>query len=636
MKVIGQTPTASVTAKTKEAPSKPQSYQWWKAKSKEQRGSQAVVTANFLKQNQGFRQDKSSAYARLYGNQSLFGFSATTKISNNKSMPNDRPTFNLIQSAADTLISRITQSRPSPNFLTDAGNYKERNLAKKLNSFVQGEFYSTKAYDKTALIFKDALIFGTGCLKVYENDNRVALDRVFCTELFTDPNESFYGEPRCLYQVRLVDRQVLAANNEGNKAAVEGAETAYIDDSPDSNKSSSDQIIVVEAWHLASSKDSTDGRHIIATSAGTILDEEYTKPTFPFVFVHYAPPQAGFWGQGLAEQLTGTQVEINRTLFTISRSIQLVGVPRVFQEDGSKVVRSSHNNDIGVIVTYQGVKPSYEVAQCVPGEVYAQLERLIRFGFQQCGVSALDAGGQKPAGLNSGEAIRSYDDISTDRFASLAKRYDNLFVDLAYLVTDVAKDICEREGSYATIYPNKDGTKEIDLTKADLLKDQFVIQVFNMSSLPKDPAGRVQKVTEMVQSGMITLKEGRRLLDYPDLNQIEKLANASEERIYQMLDAIVEDGEYSPPDPFLDLSLAKDIVVQYYNLYVSAKLEEERAEMLRTFYTQVQALLMEASAPPPGLPAAPGAGDPSQASPQASPEAPPTNPLIPNAPGASQ
>src|SRR5712671_1961465 len=90
-------------------------------------------------------------------------------------------------------------------------------------------------------------------------------------------------------------------------------------------------------------------------------------------------------------------------------------------------------------------------------------------------------------------------------------------------------------------------------------------------SLPRDPAGRLQKVTEMIQSGMITIREGRRLLDYPDLQQVEKLANASEERIFKYLDGIVEDGEWNEPDGFMDLELAKELTVQYYNLYVPAK-----------------------------------------------------------------
>ena len=264
------------------------------------------------------------------------------------------------------------------------------------------------------------------------------------------------------------------------------------------------------------------------------------------------------------------------------------------------------------------------MAPAVPQELYAQLERLIQFGYQASGVSAMQAGAQKPAGLNSGEAQRVYDDISTDRFAALSKRYDNVFIDLAYAMIDKAMDIAKETGKYQTVYPKKDGTKQIDLPDMDLLQDPFVIQCFNMSSLPRDPAGRMQKITEMVQSGMISIKEGRRLLDYPDLGQIEKLANASEERIFQILDRIVEEGIYTPPDPFLDLQLANDLSVQYYNLYSAAKLEEERAEMLRTFFTQVQTLKQAATPPAPM-----GAG----VAPQANPEPLGTNPLIPNAPG---
>ena len=261
--------------------------------------------------------------------------------------------------------------------------------------------------------------------------------------------------------------------------------------------------------------------------------------------------------------------------------------------------------------------------------MYAERDKLIQYGYQQCGVSALQAASAKPQGLDSGEAIRTYDDISTDRFASLARRYDDLFIDLTYQIIDLAKDICTREGSYSTVYPNKNGTKEIDLKEADLINDNFIVQCFTQSSLPKDPAGRLAKITEMVQSGMISLQEGRRLLDYPDLEQIEKLANAGEERIFQILDEIVESGKYTPPDPFMDLGLATQLVTQYINLYGQCKLGESKMAMLRDFFNQIQALIKQGQSPEPGK--IPVQGGP-VAPPQAAPEAPPTSPLIPNAP----
>lgn len=603
-----------------------QSYQWWKTEDKTQLTEQLLTTAAYLKEAQSYRYRQASIFSRLYGNMSLFNFvgSNQNRLDSQTGLPQDRPTFNLIQSAADTLVSRITQARPAPVFLTDNGDYKERRLAEQLNQFISGEFYQTEAYRKTAIMLRDALVLGTGIIHTYETeDNKVGLERTLPTELLIDPNEAMYGEPRQLYRIKLYDREVLMELAPKHKEMIAKAEKAFPDNSIDSTKTVSDLIMVVEGWHLRSGKNADDGRHVIAISSGTLVDEEYTKDKFPFTFLHYSERLLGFWSQGLAEQLTGTQIEINSLLYTISRAIKLVGVPRIFVEAGSKVNKAAFNNEVGTIIEYRGTKPIYEVAPAVPQEMYAQLQRLIDYGYQQCGVSMLSAASQKPSGLNSGEAIRSYDDISTDRFAALSKKYDNVFVDLAYQITDLAMDIAKRDGKYQTIYPNKDGTKQIDLPKMSLLKDPFVIQCFNMSSLPRDPAGRMQKVAEMIQSGMISIKEGRRLLDFPDIQQIEKLANASEERIYQILDKIVEDGDYTPPDPFLDLQLAEELVVQYYNLYAAAKLEEDKCQMLRDFHSQIQTLKLAAQpAPMPGE--APNA-------PQASPEALPTSPLVPNA-----
>lgn len=624
-------PKSKITMKTKPVSETLTMLEWWTIKDEDKAASAMLTTAAYLKETQGYRYRQAAVFARLYGNQSLYSFAGTNlnKSDTPLGLPQERPTFNLIQSVTDTLVSRLSQSRPQPVFLTDDGDYKQRNLAKKLNAFVLGEFYQTKAYEKGTTALRDACVEGTGVVHVYETpDNRVGLERVLLTELLIDPNEGAHGEPRQLYRIKLVDRGVLMANFPKFKKKIELAAKGTVDSSADSSKSVSDLVMVVEGWRLPSGKNVNDGRHTLACSMGSLVDEEYTKDRFPFSFLHYSPRLLGFWAQGVAEQLMGTQMELNSILFTISRAIKLVGVPRVFQEEGAKVVSAHHNNEVGVIVKYRGIKPSYEVAPCNAPELYAERDKLIQYGFQQSGVSALQASSQKPAGLDSGEAIRTYDDISTDRFASLARRYDNFYVDLAYQVIDLAKDIAERDGEYSTVYPNKNGTKEIDLPEADLLNDTYVIQCFTQSALPKDPAGRLAKVTEMVQAGMITLQEGRRLLDYPDLEQVEKLANAGEERILQCLDKILEDGEYTPPDPFMDLALATTITTQYINLYSNAKLEEERMAMLRDFFNQVQAI--KAAAQPP--PMAPGAS-PDGAAPQAAPAPPPVSPLIPNAPG---
>lgn len=615
---------AQVLVKTKSTKDKqPQGYNWWKARSKAELSSQVIETAAFLKEQQQYRYRQASIHARMYGNLPLANYAGSnlTKMSSPNTLPVDRPTMNVVQSCVDTLVSRISQSKPKPLFLTDNGEYKQRNLAKQLNQFIAGEFYQTDAYELGETILRDSSILGSGVIHVYENDEKVCLERVLLTELMVDANDAFYGTPRSMYRFKLVDRSVIAEAIPKYRSQIEAAEQAYPDDSGDSQRTMSDQIMIVEAWHLPSGPEAGDGRHVICCTAGTLCDEDYDKDDFPFVFIHYSPRLVGFWAQGLSEQLAGTQIEINKLLVTISQSISLVGVPRVFVEDGSRVVKAHLNNQVGSIVTYRGTKPEYEVAPCVPQELYAQLQRLIEYAYQQSGISALAATSQKPAGLNSGEAIRSYDDLQSDRFATLNKRYDNMYIDLAYKVIDLAKDIAERTGKYMTVYPNKDGTKEIDLPQAKLLEDPFVIQCFDSSALPKDPAGRLEKITEMMQSGIIQPDEGRRLLNFSDLEQVDKLKTAAEEKIYKILDDIIDTSKYVPPDPFMDLQKANEIVVQYYNLYTTANLEESKAELLRNWHSQV--LTLQQAAMPPAPAPMPGA------TPQAVPNQRPTSDLLP-------
>ena len=627
-------PVEKIKVKTKATPdAKNELQEWWPDDlSDEKRAAALCGTAAYLKTNQTYRTRQLAVDVRMYCGLSVYSYAGSniSKMDQTKTLPDDRPTFNLIAACTDTLVARITQSRPTPVFLTDNADYKERHLAQSLNQFILGEFYQTKAYEKGAQALRDCCVMGTGALKVYEDDDtsRVAVDRVMVTDLFIDANDAVHGDPTQLYQLKLMDRGRLLSRTKEKDARkiIEDADNAYPDNTPDTGRTVADQIMVVEGWKLPTgdkeSANYTPGRHTIACVNGMILDESWEKDSFPFVFINYSDPFLGFFGQGIATRLFGTQLTLNRILYTIARAITLVGVPRVFQEQNSKVVTAHNNNEIGVIVKYSGVKPSYEVAPCNAPELYSERDKLIQYGFQQEGISVMQATSQKPEGLDSGAAQRAYDDISVDRMYTVSKKYSNAYIQLAYKITDVAMDIAKRDKKYQTIYPNKDGTKEIDLPAMKFLQDPFVIQCFDESSLPRDPAGRTSTVIEWVQSGMITLKEGRRLMRAPmDLEQNEKLSNASEERIFKYLDEIVESGKWNPPDAFMDLDLANELVVQYYNLYVAAKLEEKKAQMLRDFFTQIQTLKQAAMPPPVPQPGA---------APPANPMPTPTSPLIPN------
>ncbi len=342
---------------------------------------------------------------------------------------------------------------------------------------------------------------------------------------------------------------------------------------------------------------------------------------FPFVKLGYNPNIVGWFSQGLCEILMPTQMEIYKLLIIMSQAIELMGVPRILVEEMSKILETSFNNNIGTILKYRNTPPQFVNATANNSELYEWVKWLIQNAYQMSGISAMSAQSAKPAGLNSGEAIRSFDDLQTDRFAAFSRRYQDMYTDLSYLMIDCAKDIAEETGSYTTVYPNKDGTREIDLKQAGLLKDTYVIQCFEESSLPRDPAGRQARLSEMLAAGEISMQEFRRLSSFPDLAQSDQLANALEERILKTLDDIVEKGMkgYAPPDPFiLDPSdLATTLTVNYINKYSVTDIEGEKLELLHDYFTQVQVLKQKA-APPMAAAPAPTAPMPPVAPPAAS------------------
>lgn len=581
------------------------SYQWWLASTEREQASQLVSTANYLQKNQQYRVKQASIFNRVVSGKPLMNYALNSKLlDTSNQLPIDRPTMNVTYSCTDTLVSRLTQNRPQPVFLTDNGHYKERNLAKQMNQFITGEFFRTRAYEIGAENMRDATHFGDGFVKIFEKDKKVALERVLETELWVDKNDSYYGNPQSLLQTKLVNRSVAEAVFPDAFKEISKAMKAYVDGSSESTETVSDQIIMIEGWHLPSSEDADDGCHMIACSEGLIFKEKWNKQTFPFVKLSYDPNAVGWWSRGLVEILLGTQIEINKMLITASQSINLLGVPSIWIDEMSKIVETSFNNNIGTIGKYRGNLPTWQPGSTgLSQDFYDHLQRLITYAYQQSGISALAATSQKPMGLNSGEAIRSYDALQSDRFAAFAKRYEQYYIDLAYQVIDLAKDICERDGSYTTVYPNKDGTREVDLPKASILKDTYVIQCFDQSSLPRDPAGRYSMLSEMLAAGEIDVKEFRRLSGFPDLKQSDILANALEERIFQILDGIVEEGAYIQPDPFLldPTGLALTLTTQYINLYAGAKLEESKMQMLRDFFIQTKNLVSTATTPPPQI-----------------------------------
>ena len=616
-------------------------YQWWLAEDEKTLCSQLLSTAEFLRNYHSADVRQASIYTRLFSGKPLYNYLASTStLDNSQQMPMGRPTANIVYSCVDTLTSMITEDRPLPTFLTDGGNYKEQKISKEMNKFIAGEFYRMKAYEIGSEIFRDSCVLGNGMAKLFKRIEKVNgkkfgfvdLERTLKTEYLVDFNDGYYGKPRALIHRKPCDRGVLAELMPDESGKIYSSQTATIDTSPQSTETVSDQIIVAEGWHLPSSRYAKDGRHVMVCSEGVLLDEPWTVDYFPVEKLDYNRNTVGYFSQGLAEILFPTQMEIYKCLILASQSLELTAVPKIIISELSKVLETAFNNNISSIIKVKDMSqaPQFINPTANNPELYKYIDWLINNGYKMAGISELNASSQKPAGLNSGEAQRVHQDIQSRRFAALERRYQDWFPGLAYKTIDFAKQIAEETGKYETVYPGKDGTRTVELPKANMIKDTAVIKCYEQSSLPKDPEGRQAKLSEMLAAGEITTQEFRRLSNFPDLEQSDQLANALEERILHDLDLIIDEGDYSEPDEFLldPTDLATKLCVQTINKYFVSDLEDEKMQLLYSYFTQIQMLKQKAQPPPPPPQPMPGApAQPPQAGPL--PVAPPAQSMGP-------
>jgi len=222
-------------------------------------------------------------------------------------------------------------------------------------------------------------------------------------------------------------------------------------------------------------------------------------------------------------------------------------------------------------------------------EYYSHLMNLKASAFEQAGISQLSAAALKPAGVSSGRALRELNTIETDRFATVGQNYERFHMDLDRLSIDTIKDIEKEKKGYKVKAVDRKFITTIDWKDVQLTEDEFVMKAYPVSSFPQDPAGRLETVQEFGQMGMYGPRTLRRLLDFPDLEQVEDLGTAQEDYIHKVLEKIVEDGEFTDgADSFVDFDLALELATEYYFQGKNNNLPEDRINLLIVFMNQIK------------------------------------------------
>lgn len=595
---------------------------WWEVEAEEM--ARAVVDAGADLKTQGTNRAQAMLrHARLYENcdiETLDGRAFSDAVVRAIIMGSGLMSLNVGASCVDTLAAKVTKNRPRPTFLTSGASWDKQIKARNLDKWCKGYFYETKVYQKARPVFIDGCTFGTGALQVFPTEgNKLDCERVMPQELFIDDLDGQYGCPRQLLRIKYVPRDVLVRLfPKFEQEIIDAGKQERAQDPTATPEVAENTVEVWEAWHLPSSEKADDGRHAIVIDGCVLFEEKWKITKFPFVFYRFKRRTTGFWGKGVIETVQPIQVELNRTVRSISNQMRRKGKGRTFVQIGSKIVPAHLTNaDGGDILFYTGAPPVVDNNNAIAPEEFQYVIQLRQQAFQECGISELSAAAKKPSGLDAAVALREYSDIESERFAPQHQDWEQIFLDYADLSIDL---ITKQYGwtGYKVLVPGRRDLLEVDWSDVDLERDSYVMQMFPTSSLPQTPSARYQKVKEMMQDGFVDKPVAQRLLEFPDIEAESNLGNAiiddADATISAVLDAA--DPKLMPLEPYqnLDLIIQRGTAAYLYARHRGCP--EDRLRLLRNLIDNATSQKAAMMAPPPA-PAMPGAAPPMPGAPPA-------------------
>ena len=542
-------------------------------------------------------------------------------------------TENVIASNVDTVSAVIASTDVRARLMTTDADWDQQRTAKHLEWYADGLTTTLGIPEKCRYAFKSAALKGTGLLKVYvDKFKQIRVDQVQVDDIVVDEIECKNGEPRQMHYRTLLDREDMKAQFPEHEDEIEKAQM-----SPGRNwrlwagyrPVKQNEIVVIESWRLPIGVRDEDGyvagRHCITIDGCDLLDEEWHKPFFPFAKIVWNRPIRGWYGISLAERIAGIQAALNRRNLQIERTIDRAASPTTYVQLADANLAVKTESKIGNIAVYKSAIPQTVAPPLVSPEVYQSRTDLKASAYEESGVSRMAAQAVKPAGIDSGVAMREYRDQTTQRFASQEKGFERFWLDTVWLVLDCCKDL----GADApeVLRRTRFGAKRIKWASVDM--GDIKVSICAASTLSQTPAGREQSVVEWAQAGIISQDEARRLMDHPDLERAMSIYTEALDDIEHTLEEI-EEGHIVIPEPFQNLKLGVWRAQAEYLRIRNDGAPEDILEALRQWIV-LAAYTLNPPAPP--QPPAPMGAQPGMMSMQPGAPGPmPGGPLPPMAP----
>ena len=448
--------------------------------------------------------------------------------------------LNVIGSVVDTLVSKISQSKVRAFFNTINGTYKDIKIAKQCQQFFDLYYDQEKVYSKVSEAFRDCCIFDTGFLYVDIEDNKIK--KLFPWQVYLDSAETTYNVNSRLY--------------------------IEYKDYPDAKKKYVTKGIYIDL-----------NEKIYATIINGKVESktEWKASRLPIIKLQYSKSIIGNSSKSVVDMLYSIQLQIDSTISSIQEAMSLSNAMTYFVPEGSGVNVTKLNNRVGNVVTYK-TSPSLTsspVTVSTPAFIDPQYLQMLEMyeaqAYEMVGISMLAAQSRKPSGLDSGVALTTMEDISSERFETQLQQIINCYIDIATTCIQVF----DKDQDILPTRKDRSSLKWKDVIKQT---ESLSIQYSAADKLSKDPSVKLQQLQMLAQSGIIPQHRIAQFLEIPDLESGYNIASNALSATMSVIDECIEKDLYEVPD-YIPYLLLKEEVINTQLSLRSASFEKNKEDI---------------------------------------------------------
>lgn len=598
------------------------SFNWWQKEKTLPAPRYQIATdaLNCLQTLQSSRLAAGRLYESLYEQRNQYTDSSSSLVGDlsvgfgfaNQSEEIGLLTYNAMQIAFDTLVSKLMQANPAIRCKTDGGSFETRKKAEILERVVSSEFAKLGFYDVKEECDLDMLLFGFGEMRwdIDEYEKCPKIRRVHPLDIFYDTLEARDRPPITRYETTLLTKDALKEEypdfeEEIDAASIGEAKSVYTMRGLEPDN----MVQLCEAIRRPAFPGADPGKRILFISTALLHEEEWDRD-FPIVRHHWTKRRRGPYPIAAAEQVVFLQRNLNRLIEREHECIYTLATPRILLDEHCGIP-PSHFQTSGVSDIIQGdftgrPQPIVMNPSVVPQDIRDAIAQTKVDIANILGITSLESVGQLPTGLSSQPAMDEFTDQASLRHYKTLKENERFVVESAKKLLETLRLCRDKYGEYAVLNEAMGEYERIDFSDVDLPPSELRIELQAANMLPATPAGRLNKVTQLAQTGAFTPKQVIRMFQSPDIQAITNEATAGEQEVEWMIYEMTKPkGKYLEPTEHSDLTLGIERVNaawercrrQGYPDDVLARLDQWIAEALllqKKQFAAQQAMAMQA------------------------------------------